>query len=487
MIPIYKSEIELGLADAIASSCVFAYNSPVIAADKEILENWIKFAPKGLQETFASNHDSFDLYTIYTILVTVGWNKNDDIFDRLEVFNASRTPEDKPFNLEHIPSQIIGHITGSRIVDEKLQVLAEDVQFEDLPSKFHILTSSVIYKHLQSREPELTEKAAQLIKEIENSEWCVSMEALFSDFDYGLTCASGEQKIIARCEGTSFLTKYLRIYGGDGVYNNNKIGRVLKNITFSGKGLVKKPANPESIIINDIQQFAGVIAKIETLDNKVQIQMEKELQDKINALEAQLTAAQKTIEGFNLQQSKAELEAKNAEIIKLTDAISAHNTKIDELAKAKTEVEAAKSELENKLAETEKNLTEANTKLVEIAAQAKITSRVLALTEAGVEKESAQALVDKFAALDDAMFTEIVNMQSEIAAKKKEKEKEMPHKEGCKADDASVDPAGAAAAEAVSVEAVKPDEEPALSVNNDNETKDMLAGIAAYLGQKLKK
>ena len=42
-------------------------------------------------------------------------------------------------------------------------------------------------------------------------------------------------KIVPRSEQTSFLTKYLRSYGGSGEYDGARIYRVLRDFTFSGK------------------------------------------------------------------------------------------------------------------------------------------------------------------------------------------------------------------------------------------------------------
>lgn len=71
----------------------------------------------------------------------------------------------------------------------------------------------------------------------------------FNGFDYGITNkTTGEYKVLARNEETSYLTKHLKAYGGLGEHEDYKIGRVLRNITFSGKGFVDKPANPDSII-----------------------------------------------------------------------------------------------------------------------------------------------------------------------------------------------------------------------------------------------
>jgi hypothetical protein len=46
------------------------------------------------------------------------------------------------------------------------------------------------------------------------------------------------------------LTSHLRAYGGPGIFDDFRIGRVLRKITFSGKGFVDKPANPDSIIFD---------------------------------------------------------------------------------------------------------------------------------------------------------------------------------------------------------------------------------------------
>ena len=38
-------------------------------------------------------------------------------------------------------------------------------------------------------------------------------------------------------------------------YEDHKVGRLLRNITFSGKGFVEKPANPDSIIFDSNHIF----------------------------------------------------------------------------------------------------------------------------------------------------------------------------------------------------------------------------------------
>ena len=64
------------------------------------------------------------------------------------------------------------------------------------------------------------------------------MECIFRGFDYGIRKPDGTNHVLARDQDTAFLTQHLRAYGGDGIYQDHKIGRVLRQITFSGKGFV---------------------------------------------------------------------------------------------------------------------------------------------------------------------------------------------------------------------------------------------------------
>ncbi|HEY1189946.1 MAG TPA: hypothetical protein VGE74_20015 [Gemmata sp.] len=188
-----------------------------------------------------------DLYHLTTILCTVGWNKNDDVFDPVETWVARRTPEDKQLNYEHDDSKIIGHITSNSVMDADGKTLADDTVVEALPAKFHVVTAGVLYKHWQT--PELQQRMDTLLAEIAEGKWFVSMECLFSGFDYALKDSSGGTRVVARTEQTAFLSKHLRAYGGSGRYGDQQVGRLMRNIVFSGKGLVRNPANPESVIL----------------------------------------------------------------------------------------------------------------------------------------------------------------------------------------------------------------------------------------------
>ena len=115
---IYKSEIEAGLEDQIKANASIAYSSPVSfyipnTEEKESIKNLVVAQDKAISE----NKDQYDLYYLSSILVSTGWNKNDDVFDLNETWGAKETPVDKQFNFMHDETDIIGHITGSVVLD----------------------------------------------------------------------------------------------------------------------------------------------------------------------------------------------------------------------------------------------------------------------------------------------------------------------------------------------------------------------------------
>lgn len=241
MIPIYKAEVQDGLSSKIKSTAsVACYSKPTFVQPR---------VNSHLNKVFAENLYQPDLYYMQAILVSTVWNLNDDVFVPEEVWAARKSPEDKPLNIMHAALDIIGHQTANKAVDDDYNVIPDDTPVDMLPNKFHILINSVIYTQLDDAKKQ--KEINKLIAEIEQSKWFVSMEAYFNDFDFALR-SENEYKIIKRNSATAFLTKYLRSYGGPGVYEDSEryqIGRVLRNIYFSGAGIVEVPANPESVIL----------------------------------------------------------------------------------------------------------------------------------------------------------------------------------------------------------------------------------------------
>jgi hypothetical protein len=483
--------------------------------DNKVTSSVKSLCRDSLEQTTADNKDQFDLHYIYSILATTGWNKNDDVFDRQEMWGARTTAEDKPFNKGHDPNNIIGHITGNAIVDENYELVQNDSEFDSLPNKFHILTSAVIYKHVSSRDEDLTLKTKGLLQEIAEGNWYVSMEALFSDFDYALIDASGRSSVIARNEETAFLTKHLRSYGGAGEYNGNRVGRIMRNLTFSGKGLVENPGNPESIIFRDedVEIFEGV-AEIQSDINLLVTSSSKgdssmsDNNEQVRSLESQvekLEARLKELDEEKVQAQISEFEAacagKDAEITELKSKIAEASENSDAAQKSYDEIVEAKEQSDKTVAE----LTE---KLEAIEAEALKTSRISALVDKGVDKAEAESLVETFAGITDEQFEALVlklaeapfhhDKEDEKKMKKEEKDKDKKadapghykmkmDKKSAKAEAteeaAVVEEAAEAAEEAEDAKVLdeaEAEEAPALAAQSEDESESVVASLNEY-------
>ena len=99
-IAIFQSELEAGLEDTIQSqSSVAYYAQAVIAQSKDDQESNM---PESIRKIIAkSNPNQIDLYYLESLLVSTGWNKNDDVFSPDITWAAKSTPEDKQFNFIH--------------------------------------------------------------------------------------------------------------------------------------------------------------------------------------------------------------------------------------------------------------------------------------------------------------------------------------------------------------------------------------------------
>ena len=450
---IFQQEYDDGIADIVRSSASVSY-----AALAEPCGSDLTSSMKNIK-SIASINDN-DLYYVQSILVTSNWNKNDDIFDKLEVWKAKNTPEDKPTNLEHDENIIIGHIVSNYPVTEDGILIDENTNIDNLPNKYHILTGSVIYKSFSS--PELRERSAKLISEIENGQKYVSMECLFTNFDYGLLHKNNnEYHILSRNNSTAYLTKYLRAYGGLGEHEDYKIGRVLRNITFSGKGFVDKPANPDSIIFNlkdsfkenvdnfdkknSILSFSGVSNNQSTISTENNI-MSLDTKASEEIVETEVanteTVVQDTAESkVNMEELKSAMDTKTRELDALQSSYETMKTqKEEEMATMKNKwdeeqkmMKKQQEEMAGMMEKMKAELNEANETIAayknkeeEMVKKEKKNKRMASLLENGLTTEEAQSAVDKFDLVDDDTFAAITSLAISINNSKKLESSKQP-------------------------------------------------------------
>tara|TARA_B100002019_G_scaffold264289_1_gene252986 strand:+ start:9431 stop:10951 length:1521 start_codon:yes stop_codon:yes gene_type:complete len=404
-IKIFQNEINDGIADLVKSTASVAYCSEAIV-QKDIPEEVIAKA-------IAENQDQIDLYYIESVLVSTGWNKNDDVFTSEATWAARNTPEDKQFNFMHNENDIIGHITGSYVLTKDGKAVADDTS---KPEEFDIITQAVLYNSWTGEENR--DRMGKIIAEIQEGKWYVSMECLFSGFDYALINEKGEAKVLARDEESSFLTKHLRAYGGAGEYEGYKLGRALANISFSGKGLVSKPANPRSVILS-----GNSTAQINVDSNSKlsigELNMSDVLTTQVSELKAELEAAK-----AENQAIKAKIEeAKDKEFASKVEAFEAaadeSKATIEQLNETIKSTQARVAELEDTLQSSQTELAEAMKEMDEMKKKEKSMKRKASLAEAGLEEDEVEETLASFDALDDDAFENIVAMMKKKVGMKK--------------------------------------------------------------------
>ena len=458
-IPIYPSEIRDGLEEQIQNNSVaclsvaevelapeqFSYQK--LVAENSTLADFFK----DNDQAVAENRGQFDLYYMKSVLVSTGWNKNDDVFDPRETWEARSTAEDKPFNFMHDEKDIIGHITSNKVIDFDGNVI-DLVDEITMPERFEIVTSSVIYTEWQ--DPEQRQRIQKILAGIEKGDWFVSMECLFPNFDYALI-KGDEQKIIKRSEASAFLTKHLRSYGGDGKYEDYRVGRLLRNLAFSGKGLVSKPANPRSIILqgkDSTQQFSESIAQDFNFTKPKENKMPNtDLEKQVANLRAELAEANTVNEALKdkvVAEQKAEHESQ-------IEALAARITESEETFKG---AEATISDLNEKIVALEESVSskdkameDKDSELKAMKKKEEMMKRKAQLSEIGFSEADCEATIATFEEVSEEVFENVVTAMKKTA--------EMPDflkkkfdKEDDKKDDKDSDAKKAKNSEAEAVE-----------------------------------
>ena len=401
---IYKAEIEDGLGDLLSSTNSVAYCGVAKCFTPSTEE---QESMKLIASEASENKDQIDLFYLESVLVSTGWNKNDDVFDPKETFAARTTPEDKPFNFMHNEKDIIGHITGNRVVDFQGNAIAEET--ENPPTEFNILTTAVIYKEWS--DVDQRQRIQKILAEIEEGEWFVSMECLFPNFDYALVDKTGGTRVVPREESSAFLTKHLRSYGGSGKYEDYRVGRLLRNLSFSGKGLVSKPANPRSVILEGNRFFDESEAQILTISSIKENDM-SDLDKQIDDLRSELAeakAANEVLKEKVVAEQQAEFESK----------IQTLEATIAEQAEALEAKEAVVAEQAEAIAKAGDDMKEKMKELREMQKKEAMDKRKAQLEDLGLETEEAEATLVAFEDADDETFDKVATAMKTMMPKRK--------------------------------------------------------------------
>lgn len=427
-------------------------NSQILPAEGELSSKILELAQDRIAKAeinIGNDRATWDLHPFFSILVSSGWNKNTDVFDNKELWRARHSPKNKPVNLMHSQSDIVGHIIDNIVVGEDLKPIPDHTDEKDLPYTLHVITASVLYKiwELPKKQAEIN----KLIASIDSGKNFVSMECLFKSFDYALVNKStGDQRLLERNDKTSSITKHLRQYGGNGTYQNYAIGRLLRDLTFSAQGIVDNPANPESIISPDLNIFNNSNA---TFSKSVYINLDQ--------LNRESTMAEKTQAktdwdtggpGHNYESEETEKNPLKKELASLRGKYDSLKSEYDSLhakfvdkslaekdeevedlkkkkveaEKGKEEAEAAKDEMDKdckaakaalETVKSELDAEKATREAYEAASRKSDRTQALLIADKTLNKSQAEAMVEKFKDLHDITFAAMVETLKSYAEK----------------------------------------------------------------------
>lgn len=238
-----------------------------------------------LQKAFAAvielprNEDKQpDLQYFSAIFVSAGTNLNGAHFLPSELVKAEDTIVSKALDVEHKEEEIIGHIYDRAFVDNDKKKLdltelaqKEAANLNSENSDMHVVIAGVIYK---SRFPNLA-------KEVSAGDWCVSMECYFANYDVkigNMILTRREAEALGLAQDNKLFGKLAKIVKKGKEIAEGKLERVLRDIVFSGCGVVKNPANPPSVILETASE------KATNVDVKDVIVLDYDLLDESNKL-----------------------------------------------------------------------------------------------------------------------------------------------------------------------------------------------------------
>lgn len=404
-IEVYPAEIELGIADLVAKGSV-SFASAIKPSERKLTQ----------EELFAkftaianANPNQLDLYYKHSILASVGWNKNDDVFTKEPTWNARNTVADKQLNLGHNELNIVGHMTNSCVLDAKGNLIPDNTDINNVPDMFDVVSEFVLYKIWA--DDERRAEIIKVINDIENGDGFVSMECRFPAFDYAVIDAFGNQKVIPRNSSTAFLSQHLRAFGGTGEYQDYRVGRLLKDFFFTGQGIVTNPANERSIIFDSNNKPFVSKGSITIRDNKM------DLEKQVAELTAQLAVAKTQLAQFAEEQTRAKQEANAAAQQALLGAkaeLETSKTALEGTVATLTATVASKdtaiATLTEELKTQKEAVTIAKAEVESMKCAAKKSARASKLAAAGVASEKIEAEVAKWDSLNDEQFDSIVAM-----------------------------------------------------------------------------
>ena len=251
------------------------FNPVTIEANIELLESTDELRREVASVVNFPENKTPDILFFSGIFVSSGANLNDAFFMPTEMVASHHTIDNKALDIEHEETEIVGHIYSSAFVDragnklniKELQGMSpEELDRMDLD----VMIAGIVYK---SRFPELAQ-------EVKDNKWKLSMETYFSNYDVkiGNLILSRQEAEAMGLASDDVLGRIAKILKKGKEVAKGQVMRVLRELMFSGCGLVKNPANPRSLILETAKKKGEEIMVVELEPTEEELN-EKERED----------------------------------------------------------------------------------------------------------------------------------------------------------------------------------------------------------------
>jgi len=245
-------------------------NKPIkLEAEIQILEETEELRKEVAAMVEFPKNKTPDMLFFSGCFVSSGENLNHAYFMPSEMVKAHSSIVNKPLDIEHAEEEIVGHIYSSAFVDHSgkaLDISELSGMDEETLDKMDIdvMIGGIVYK---SRFPELAE-------DVQKGKWKLSMETYFQNYDVkvGDLILSKKEAEAMGLASSDVLGKAARIVKKGAAIASGEIARVLRDLMFSGCGLVKQPANPRSLIFETAKKHeeeGTIVVELDEEEKKV--------------------------------------------------------------------------------------------------------------------------------------------------------------------------------------------------------------------------
>lgn len=279
-------------------------------------------------------------------------NKNGDVINTETAIAAYKNFINKPINVEHNRTQVIGSILTAGFSEFGTDLPLTEEQVSVMKGPFNITLGGVIWKVVNRGIADAIEESNDPTSEAYMS-ISTSWELGFSDYDLVLL-ERGEKniedgQIVTDVAEKEELNQYLKCFGGSGEYNGKRIYRIVNSDVLPlGIGVTETPAaDVKGIFTNSLAEIEEVNVNLSSQKIELNVIEEENIIMKITSISEitdenakQLTAS--IVSEFIESELRLASEKYSAEQSASADSLKLANEKIDSI---NTEFSAAKEEL----------------------------------------------------------------------------------------------------------------------------------------------